>query len=74
MYACICRGITEAAVRQAGHAGVIAPGALIMVLGLDDDACCGRCANRVQDFVALALEGRHDGPNAGAAMTAAQAV
>ncbi len=57
MYACICRGVTEAEVRQAGRAGVVSPGALISVLGLDDDACCGQCPERVQEFVALALEG-----------------
>ena len=57
MYACICRGITEAEVRQAGRAGLVSPDGLIRPLGLNDDACCGHCAERIQDFVAVALEG-----------------
>jgi bacterioferritin-associated ferredoxin len=57
MYACICRGVTEADVRQAGRAGIIAPEELLTVLGLDDPRCCGRCAARIEDFVALARQG-----------------
>lgn len=57
MYACVCRGITEAEVRDAGGAGVLGASDLIAVLGLDDEACCGQCVDRVDDFVSLAIEG-----------------
>jgi bacterioferritin-associated ferredoxin len=57
MYACICRGIAEADVRRVGRAGIVAPDALIAVLGLDDQRCCGRCAATIERFVALAWEG-----------------
>ncbi|HEY7042607.1 MAG TPA: hypothetical protein VH419_02960 [Nocardioidaceae bacterium] len=29
------------------------PCTLIQVLGLDDDVCCGRCAEEIDDFVVL---------------------
>lgn len=57
MYACICRRITEAAVRQAGHAGVTTPEDLILLFRLDDAACCGRCARQPERLLALATEG-----------------
>jgi bacterioferritin-associated ferredoxin len=57
MYACICKGITEADVRGAGRAGIMAPGQLVAVFGLDDEGCCGRCAVDVQAFVELACDG-----------------
>lgn len=57
MYACICRGITEADVQRVGRAGITAPEQLVAVLGLDDEGCCGRCALDVQDFVELACGG-----------------
>lgn len=61
MYACICRRIPEDRVREAGRTGITAPAALIAVLGLDDQHCCGRCAARVDDFVELACEGAASG-------------
>lgn len=57
MYACICRGITEARVREAGRAGITAPDALIAGLGLDNERCRGRCAAHVGEFVELVWEG-----------------
>lgn len=63
MYACICRTITEAEVRMVGRAGVIAPGALIRALGLDDAECCGQCVEHVDEFVTLALDGFRAGPS-----------
>lgn len=60
MYACICREITEADVRRVGSAGVVTPDRLITVLGLDDAACCGRCVDGVEDFVALAWAGARE--------------
>jgi bacterioferritin-associated ferredoxin len=74
MYACICRGITEADVRRVGRAGVTAPDRLIAVLGLDDERCCGRCALQVGAFVELAWEGAsHASLQAGALIGGCQA-
>jgi bacterioferritin-associated ferredoxin len=57
MFACICRGITEADVYHAGMQGAVGPAALVSVLGLDDDGCCGRCLDRVDEFVEIARRG-----------------
>lgn len=57
MYACICRGVSEADVRRAGRIGITAPDDLICVLGLDDERCCGRCVAQIGEFVELAREG-----------------
>ena len=57
MYACICRAITEAEVRRAGHAGVTSPEDLITLFGLNDASCCGRCARQPERMAALAAEG-----------------
>ena len=61
MYVCICRAVTEADVRRAGHAGVTAPEDLVALFGLNDESCCGRCARRPEQFVALAAEGAAHG-------------
>jgi bacterioferritin-associated ferredoxin len=57
MFACICRGVTEADVYHAGMQGAVGPEALISALGLDDDVCCGRCLKRIDDFVEIARRG-----------------
>lgn len=57
MYACLCRAIPEAEVRRVGHAGVTTPEDLIILFGLNDPACCGRCARQPAHLVALAAEG-----------------
>lgn len=57
MFACICRRVTEAEVFRAGLEGALVPDALITVLGLDDDMCCGQCVRRIDEFVALARRG-----------------
>jgi bacterioferritin-associated ferredoxin len=57
MYACLCRGLTDADVRRAGQAGALTPASLVPALGLDDAECCGRCAEDIDMFVTLAWEG-----------------
>ena len=57
VYVCSCRAITEAEVQRAGHAGVTAPDDLIVLFGLNDETCCGRCARRTEHFVTLAVKG-----------------
>ncbi len=56
MYLCLCKGITERAVRRLGQAGPVSAPGLLLALGLDDDHCCGRCAREIDEFVALAEE------------------
>lgn len=58
MYACICRAISEAEVRRAGRAGMVAPEDLITLFGLRDPSCCGRCVRQIDRLVAIATEGQ----------------
>jgi bacterioferritin-associated ferredoxin len=57
MYVCSCKALTKADVRQVGRGGITTPDGLIAVLHLNDDDCCGQCADQIQDFVDLAREG-----------------
>jgi len=57
MYMCLCKGITESDVREAGRAGFVMPSQLKCKFGLKDSGCCGRCAKHIHEFVDLALEG-----------------
>ncbi len=54
MYVCLCKGITEADVRELGCGGAWAPELLAATLGIDEESCCGRCARNIQELVALA--------------------
>jgi bacterioferritin-associated ferredoxin len=53
MYACLCKGLTESAVRQVIRSGVATTEALVSALGLDQDDCCGRCILEIDRFLAL---------------------
>ena len=57
VYACLCRAIKEVDVVRAGQDGAVTPERLVAVLGLNDAGCCGRCAKRIDVFVALASRG-----------------
>lgn len=54
MYICLCNGITESDVREAGRAGVVTPCQLKSRFGLKQNGCCGRCARNIHEFVDLA--------------------
>jgi bacterioferritin-associated ferredoxin len=54
MYLCLCKGISDADVRQAARAGHVTAEALIAVLGLRDEECCGNCVENIEDFLAVA--------------------
>lgn len=60
MYVCLCNGITESDVRQAGRCGVVTPCQLKAKFGLKKGGCCGRCAKNIHTFVDLAKEGQAD--------------
>lgn len=57
MYICVCKGITESQVRELGQTGLTCLRALSTSLELDDeDNCCGRCLDNIQEFVAIATD------------------
>lgn len=58
MYICLCNGITDSEVREAGRNGLVRPCQLKEKFGLKKSGCCGRCAKNIQEFVAIAKEGR----------------
>jgi bacterioferritin-associated ferredoxin len=54
MYVCLCKGLTESDVHEAAAGGPADPAALIAILGLEDEDCCGRCLDRVDELATLA--------------------
>ncbi len=54
MYVCLCKGITESAVREAGRTGLVTSNQLIEAFSLKKNGCCGRCAKNIHEFVELA--------------------
>jgi bacterioferritin-associated ferredoxin len=54
MYICLCKGISEAQVRELGLAGICSPDALAKTLGLKEEGVCGRCIRNIEALVALA--------------------
>ena len=54
MYLCLCKGITESDVRDAGRAGIVMPCQIKAKFGLREPGCCGRCSKNIQEFVQLA--------------------
>ncbi len=64
MYLCLCKGITDSDVREAGQAGIVMPGQLKARFGLKDAGCCGRCSKDIQEFVQIATSAhRAPSPN-----------
>ncbi len=57
MYVCLCNGITESDVREAGRDGHVTPCALKAKFKLKENGCCGRCAKNIQEFVEIAVQG-----------------
>jgi len=65
MFVCLCKGITESDVREAGRAGLVMPCQLRARFGLKEAGCCGRCSKNIQELVELAAsEHRLPAPNA----------
>ena len=54
MYLCLCKGITDSEVREAGQEGIVMPGQLKAKFGLKDTGCCGRCSKNIHEFVEIA--------------------
>ncbi len=56
MYMCICKGIKESDIREAGREGAVTAEDLIERLELLDEECCGICLLRMDEFEAIAAE------------------
>jgi bacterioferritin-associated ferredoxin len=54
MFLCLCKGITESDVCEAGQAGIVMPGQLKARFGLKESGCCGRCSKNIHEFVQIA--------------------
>lgn len=54
MYVCLCKGLTESDVREAGRSGLVTSHQLIEAFALKKNECCGRCAKNIHEFVELA--------------------
>ena len=55
MYVCLCKGLTESDVLDAAaRTEKICPETLKTCFGLEDDDCCGRCAENIDQLVAIA--------------------
>ncbi len=54
MYLCLCKGITDSDVREAGQSGIVMPCQLKAKFGLREAGCCGRCSKNIHEFVELA--------------------
>lgn len=57
MYLCLCKGITDSDVREAGRAGLVMACQLKSKFGLKQSGCCGRCAKNIHEFVEIATQG-----------------
>jgi bacterioferritin-associated ferredoxin len=56
MYVCLCNGITEADVREAGRNGCVTACQLKSRFRLKENGCCGRCAKNVDELVQIAVQ------------------
>jgi bacterioferritin-associated ferredoxin len=57
MYICLCKGISEAQVREFGRLGICSADALAAALGIEEEGICGRCIRNIDALVALATSG-----------------
>ncbi|MEP6933484.1 MAG: (2Fe-2S)-binding protein [Nitrospirota bacterium] len=54
MYLCLCKGITDSDVREAGRDGIVMACQLKATFGLKEVGCCGRCSKNIHEFVQIA--------------------
>jgi bacterioferritin-associated ferredoxin len=57
VYVCICKGIKDSDVREAGRTGLLTPYQLKTKFGLKQSDCCGRCAKNIREIVEIAVQG-----------------
>ena len=60
MYLCLCKGITDSDVREAGRGGITKPCQLKAKLGLKQRGCCGRCSKNIDEFVQIAASAQQE--------------
>ena len=60
MYLCLCQGITDSNVREAGRNGITTPCQLKTKFGLKQRGCCGRCSKNIDEFVQIAASARRE--------------
>ena len=60
MYLCLCKGITDSDVREAGRGGIIKPCQLKAKFGLKQRGCCGRCSKNIDEFVQIAASAQQE--------------
>jgi len=63
MYLCLCKGITDSEVREAGQAGIVMPCQLKAKFGLKEAECCGRCSKNIYEFVQIATSTHQTSPS-----------
>jgi bacterioferritin-associated ferredoxin len=54
---CLCKGITESDVREAGRAGLVMSSQLKAKFDLKCSGCCGRCSKNIHEFIDVAMQG-----------------
>jgi len=59
MYLCLCKGITDTDVREAGRQGLVMPCQLKAKFGLTEAGCCGRCSKNIHELVEIATSAHH---------------
>ena len=60
MYVCLCHGIKEAEVREAGTRGIVTEEELADMFDWYNPETCGRCLKNMPEISALALEASID--------------
>jgi bacterioferritin-associated ferredoxin len=60
MYLCLCQGITESDVREAGRDGFTTPCQLRTKFRLKQRGCCGRCSKNIDEFVQIAASAQRE--------------
>ena len=60
MYLCLCQGITDSDVREAGRIGITRPCQLKAKFGLKERGCCGRCSKNIHEFVQIAASAQQE--------------
>ena len=53
MFLCVCKAVRVSEAVDAARTGIDSPEAMRSFFGFDDDECCGRCAEDIEDVVAL---------------------
>jgi bacterioferritin-associated ferredoxin len=54
MYVCLCKGLTEADIRRMAPKRELCPETFKACFGFDDEECCGRCAEKLPELLAIA--------------------